>query len=273
MENNLTTFTNDSFGAVRTISMNGEPWFVLADVCKVLELSSPHKVAERLEEDERNQIPLTDSLGRQQNTTIINESGLYSVILRSDKPQAKPFRKWVTSEILPSIRKHGAYMTPETLEAAILNPDYLIQLATALKDEQMKRKALEAETAVQKQQIAELQPKASYYDVVLNCKDLLSITEIAKDYGKSGTWLNKKLHELGVQFRQGKIWLLYQKYAEKGYTSTKTHTYPAEDGEVHTKVHTYWTQKGRLFIYALLKNEGILPLIEQDHTEAGEETA
>ena len=265
--NDLKIWNYNNSAEVRTVMIDNEPWFVLVDVCKILEIARGSKVAERLEEDEVRQTSLTDSLGRQQNTTVINESGLYSVILRSDKPQAKPFRKWVTSEVLPTIRKHGAYMTADTLEAAILNPDYLIQILTALKGEQEKRKALEAETAVQKQQIAELQPKASYYDVVLNCKDLLSVTEIAKDYGKSGTWLNKKLHELGVQFKQGKIWLLYQKYAEKGYTSTKTHTYPADDGEVHTKVHTYWTQKGRLFIYEQLKGEGILPLIEREQTE------
>lgn len=117
---------------------------------------------------------------------------------------------------------------------------------------------------MQEQQIAELQPKASYYDVVLNCKDLVSVTEIAKDYGKSAKWLNEKLHELGIQFKQGgKIWLLYQKYAERGYTSTKTQTYNGNDGEIHTKVHTYWTQKGRLFIYDKLKAENILPVMEK----------
>lgn len=123
---------------------------------------------------------------------------------------------------------------------------------------------LETTVAVQEQQIAELQPKASYYDVVLNCKDLLSITSIAKDYGKSGVWLNRYLNQNGVQYKQGNNWLLYQKYAEKGYTSTKTQTFPGADGQQHTKVHTYWTQKGRLFIYDLLKTNGLLPLIEQD---------
>lgn len=108
---------------------------------------------------------------------------------------------------------------------------------------------LEGTVAVQTQQIAELKPKASYYDVVLNCKDLLSVTEIAKDYGKSAVWFNNWMHEHGIQFKQGKIWLLYQKYAEQGYTSTKTQTFNGNDGEVHTKVHTYWTQKCRLFLY------------------------
>jgi anti-repressor protein len=120
--------------------------------------------------------------------------------------------------------------------------------------------------AVQSQQITELQPKASYYDVVLNSKDLLSIGKIAKDFGKSAVWLNKWLHEQGVQYKQGEIWLLYQKYAEQGYTSTKTQPYNGDDGTVHTKVHTYWTQKGRLFIYDLLKAHGVLPLIEREVT-------
>lgn len=243
---------------IRTIEKNGEPWWVLADVCKALEISNPSKVAQRIDEDERSNF----KLGRQGEAVVINESGLYAVILRSDKPQAKPFRKWVTSEVLPTIRRHGAYMTEQTIEKALTNPDFLIQLATQLKSEQEQRRKLETTVAVQEQQIAELQPKASYYDVVLNCKDLLSVTSIAKDYGKSGTWLNSYLHEKGIQYKQGKIWLLYQKYAEKGYTSTKTQTFAGSDGNQHTSVHTYWTQKGRLFIYALLKADNILPLIE-----------
>ena len=123
---------------------------------------------------------------------------------------------------------------------------------------------LTEKAAVQGQQILEMKPKVSYYDVVLNCKDLISTSAIAKDYGKSAIWMNRYLHEKRVQFKQGDIWLLYQKYAEKGYTSTKTHTYPGSDGENHTKVHTYWTQKGRLFIYELMTSDGMYPLIEQE---------
>ena len=263
MNEQLQTWNYES-SEIRTVQKEGEPWWVLADVCKVLELSTPSRVAERLEKDEVSQTHTIDRMGRTQNTTIINESGLYAVILRSDKPQAKPFRKWVTNEVLPSIRKHGAYMTEQTLERALTSPDFLIELATQLKAEQAQRKRLETAVAVQSQQIAELQPKASYYDVVLNCKDLISITSIAKDYGKSGTWLNRYLNQSGVQYKQGNNWLLYQKYAEKGYTSTKTQTFPGADGQQHTKVHTYWTQKGRLFIYDLLKANGLLPLMEQD---------
>ena len=129
---------------------------------------------------------------------------------------------------------------------------------------QKKNAELIGTVAIQIQQITEMKPKASYYDVVLNCKDLISTSAIAKDYGKSAIWMNRYLHEKGVQFKQGDIWLLYQKYAEKGYTSTKTHSYPGTDGNVHTKVHTYWTQKGRLFIYGLMKADGMPPIIEQE---------
>ena len=119
--------------------------------------------------------------------------------------------------------------------------------------------------AVQNQQIAEMKPKASYYDVVLNCKDLVAISVIAKDYGWTANHMNQYLHEKGIQFKQGKkIWLLYKEYAEMGLTSTKTHTYSGSDGSTHSKSNTYWTQKGRLFIYDLLKKDGILPIMEQE---------
>lgn len=128
---------------------------------------------------------------------------------------------------------------------------------------EQKNRLLET-TAVQAQQIAEMKPKASYYDVVLACKDLLSITKIAKDYGWSAKKMNEWLKEKHIQFRQGDIWLLYQKYAERGYTSTKTHVHPGSDGELHTAVHTYWTQAGRLFIYQMMKADGHLPTMEQE---------
>lgn len=127
---------------------------------------------------------------------------------------------------------------------------------------------LETTVAVQQQQIQELTPKACYYDVVLNRKDLLSISKIAKDYGWSAVRLNNYLHDKGVQYKQGNIWLLYQKYAGLGYTSTKTHSYNGDDGQQHSKVHTYWTHKGRLFIYDLLKADGILPVMEREEMVA-----
>ncbi len=139
------------------------------------------------------------------------------------------------------------------VEEAWNSPEMIMKRALEIADrnvEELKKRtfALETTVAVQEQQITELKPKASYYDVVLNCKDLLSVTEIAKDYGKSAKWLNKLLHDNKVQFKQGDIWLLYQKYAEQGYTSTKTQTYNGSDGSVHNKVHTYWTHYPRSII-------------------------
>lgn len=155
------------------------------------------------------------------------------------------------------------------VEEAWNSPEAVMARALQFANQQLallthQNEVLTEKAAVQGQQILEMKPKVSYYDVVLNCKDLISTSAIAKDYGKSAIWMNRYLHEKRVQFKQGDIWLLYQKYAEKGYTSTKTHTYPGSDGENHTKVHTYWTQKGRLFIYELMTSDGMYPLIEQE---------
>ena len=140
-------------------------------------------------------------------------------------------------------------------------------LLLALEQEE-KMEALRLENKVQEQQIAELKPKASYYDLVLQCKDLLSMTEIAKDYGMSAKGMNSKLHELGVQYKQSGIWFLYAKYQDKGYTQTKTQNYNKPDGTQGVTTHTYWTQKGRLFLYELLKDNGILPMIEKEQEVA-----
>ena len=202
--NNLQVF-NYNGNEVRTIQKDGEPWWVLKDVCEVLGLSSPHKVFDRLDEDEkgRNQIPTP---GGEQEMTVINESGLYNVILRSDKPEAKPFRKWVTSEVLPSIRKHGAYMTPETLEQAILNPDMMIKLCTALKDEQDKNKALQAVNS-------SLKPKADYFDELVDRNLLTNFRETAKQLQVKEKEFIRFLLEKKFIYRdkRGKI----QPYADK----------------------------------------------------------
>lgn len=260
--NNLTVW-NYSNSEVRTVMIDNEPWWVLADVCKVLEIKNSRDIFARLDEDEKG-VGSIDTLGGVQKMNIVNESGLYSIILRSDKPQAKPFRKWVTSEVLPSIRKHGAYMTQETLEAAILNPDYLIKLATVLKEEKDRRQALEIENAQQKQIIGELKPRADYTDRILSNKGLVTITQIAKDYGMSGRKMNKLLEDLHVQYKQSGQWLLYADYHDKGYTHSKTIDITRKDGTPDVTMETKWTQKGRLFIYELLKGEGVLPIIEQE---------
>lgn len=256
----MQVFNNTEFGSVRTININGEPMFVGKDVAEILGYINPRDALAKRVDDEDKGVAKCDTLGGVQELTVINESGLYSLILSSKLPKAKRFKHWVTSEVLPAIRKHGVYAVDEVLN----NPDMLITALQELKAEREKRKMLEATAAVQRQQITEMQPKASYYDVVLNCKDLVAISTISKDYGWSATKMNSYLHRKGVQYKQGEIWLLYQKYAAQGFTSTKVHSYNGSDGEIHTRPHTYWTQKGRLFIYSLLKADGIMPLIEQD---------
>ena len=136
-------------------------------------------------------------------------------------------------------------------------------MARALRIAEKELSTLRLETKVQAQQIAELQPKATYYDLILQCPSLLSVTEIAKDYGLSAKGLDKILHEQGVQFNQSGVWFLYSKYQDKGYTSTKTQNYNRPDGTQGSRVHTYWTQKGRIFLYGVLKEIGCLPLIER----------
>lgn len=254
------TIWNFEDNTVRTLSVNGDPYFVGKDVAAVLGYKEVAKAVRQHVEDDDKGVSVLDTPGGKQETVIINESGLYSLILSSKLPSAKKFKRWVTSEVLPSIRKHGLYATDELLA----NPDVAIAAFTALKEEREKVKSLQETVAVQNQQLAEFRPKASYYDVVLNCKDLVSISTIAKDYGWSAKRMNSYLHEHGIQFKQGDIWFLYQKYAQCGYTSTKTHTYPGSDGSVHSKVHTYWTQQGRLFLYDLLKADDILPVMERE---------
>lgn len=177
----IQTFTYQT-NEVRTVEMNGEPWFVLKDVCGVLGLTDTGRTAERLDTDELTRITLVSG-GQNREMLIINESGLYNVILRSDKPEAKPFRKWVTAEVLPSIRKHGAYMTPETLQAAILNPDTMIQLCQQLKAEQDKNAALTAANSQLTVQNQIMQPKSDYFDMLVDRNLLTSFRETAKQLG------------------------------------------------------------------------------------------
>mgnify|MGYP000401107794 FL=1 len=257
----LQIFKNAEFGSIRTVQINGEPYFVGKDVAEILGYTNPSKaLSDRVDEEDKLNNESLSSLG-QHGGWLINESGLYSLILSSKLPTARRFKRWVTSEVLPTIRRHGVYAVDEVLA----NPDMLIEALLQLKAEREINQALKETVAVQNQQIVEMKPKASYYDVVLNCKDLVAISVIAKDYGWSANRMNQYLHQKGVQYKQGnKIWLLYQKYAEMGYTNTKTHSYPGNDGTMHTAVHTYWTQQGRLFIYELLKSDGILPTMEQE---------
>jgi prophage antirepressor-like protein len=255
----IQVFNNAELGEVRTTVIDGEVMFVGKDVAEILGYQNGSKaLADHVDEEDKLYNDSLSSLG-QRGGWLINESGLYNLILSSKMPNAKKFKRWVTAEVLPAIRKHGVYAVDEVLQ----NPDVLIQALTELKKEREEKEKLKETVAVQNQQITEMTPKAGYYDVVLNCKDVISTTEIAKDYGWSAKKMNAYLHEKKIQFKQGKIWLLYQKYSEQGLTSTKTSVYNGSDGLSHSSIHTYWTQKGRLFIYELLKKDGILPIMER----------
>lgn len=256
----LQIYKNAEFGSVRTTTIGGQPYFVGRDVTDILGYQNGSRDINRhVDEEDRQKAMFFDGT-QDKETIIINESGLYSLILSSKMPNAKKFKRWVTNEVLPAIRKHGIYATDDL----IANPDLAIAAFTALKEERERNKTLTAAVAVQQQQIDEMKPKATYYDVVLKCKDAVNISVIAKDYGWSGIRMNEYLHDKGIQFKQSDTWLLYQKHADKGYTRTNTHVYEDSNGFEHTKVHTKWTQKGRLFIYELLKADGIYPQIEME---------
>nr|DAQ43626.1 MAG TPA: repressor domain protein [Caudoviricetes sp.] len=185
--------------------------------------------------------------------TIINESGLYSLILSSKLPQAKEFKRWVTSEVLPIIRKHGMYATDQLLN----DPDLAIAAFQALKDERAKVVKLEAELALAQEQ-------KRYFDIILESKGAVRVTQIAADYGMSAKKFNAILHDLGVQYKVNGQWILYKKYVGKGYVDSSTFDYKDKDGQTQVNMTTTWTQKGRLFLYELLKANDILPLIEQE---------
>lgn len=251
--NELQVFQNKQFGNLEILSIEGKDWFPAIQVAEILGYTNPRKAIRDHAKEKGVTIRSVLSKGGKQNKKFIDEGNLYRLITRSKLPQADEFEEWVFEEVLPSIRKHGIYATDNVIEQTIQNPDYIIHVLTEFKKEREGR-------LVAEQQVNELKPKATYYDLVLQNKSLLSVSKIAKDYGMSARSLNKLLHSLGVQYKQGDIWLLYAKYQDKGYTHTSTYALDEE----HSKVTTKWTQKGRLFIYELLKDNDILPVIEQE---------
>ncbi len=245
-------FRHELFGEIRTLNINGEPWFVGKDVALSLGYTNPAKaLRDHVDSDD---VTVNDSFtvnGTQGK--LINESGMYSLILSSKLPSAKAFKHWVTAEVLPSIRRNSAYLTAETLHKTMSDPRELAKLLNTLADEQEKRQKLEEENAF-------LTVKARYYNQILNSKNSVPVTQIAKDYGMTAVAFNKMLHEYKVQFPIGKSWVLYADYADKGYVQSKTYSI-TEDKSV---MHTCWTQAGRLFLYQFLKERGIFPMCEQE---------
>lgn len=215
--NELKIFENETFGQIRAMEKDGEPWFVAADVCRALDIGNSSEAVSRLDADERMTVDSTDGhsgqRGGAQRFNIVNEPGLYALVLGSRKPEAKAFKRWITHEVIPSIRRHGAYMTPETLEAAIMNPDYLLKVVTALKDETDKRKALEAANAALTVDLEIARPKAEYFDQLVDRNLLTSIRETAKQLEVKEREFVKFLLEKKYMYRDKKGKLL--PYAER----------------------------------------------------------
>ena len=253
--NQIQQFHNEEFGNIRVIEIDGQPWFVGRDVSEALGYGNGSRDINRHvdPEDRRNYRNGTSEINNR-GVTIINESGLYSLILSSKLPSAKRFKRWVTSEVLPSIRRHGAYVTYDTLDELLRSPRFAHDLIEKL-DQERKKSAVLEELAT------EMAPKALYCDLILQCKNTLPVSLIAKDYGFGAASFNALLHDLGVQYKTGGTWLLYQKYADNGYTHTRTYRV----GENVAALHTCWTQKGRLFLYEFLADFGIYPMIEAEY--------
>ena len=261
MENQLQIFSNPEFGEVRTkVDEKGEPWFCAKDVAIALGYKKPEwAVAKHVEVDDSAKHGVIDSMGRKQIATFINESGLYSLILSSKLESAKRFKHWVTSEVLPAIRKHGAYFTNDDLERAVREPDFLIKLASAIKHERQQKEMYAQKCTEQGETIKQMEKQSAYVDYVLQSPDLLNINQIAQDYGISAQCLNSLLRQHLIQYKSNNQWILYAKYKDKGYVHSTTHI--LDNGIV--VMHTQWTQKGRLFLYEQLKSWGFYPIMEQ----------
>lgn len=272
MENKIQLFSFES-QSFRVIEIENEPWFVGNDVAQILGYSVPRKaIRDHVDKEDlkvlmykacsKTEQALWNKKNDFSNKVLINESGLYSLILGSKLPIAKKFKHKVTSEVLPSIRKHGAYLTDEKIEEVLTNPDTIIKLATQLKQERQARQEAQKQLDLQA-------PKVSYYDLVLQSKSLVNTTIIAKDYGMSAKKFNAILHGLKIQYRSGSTWVLYSKYQDLGWTHTVTNCFKDVLGNERVTMQTKWTQKGRLGIYNLLKKKmNLVPVIEREEKTA-----
>ena len=258
--NELKVFENQQFGKIRVVERNGEPFFVASDVCKSLEIEDVTKAMARLDDDEGTRIEIAHPQNPDKTLLVnaVNEPGLYSLVLGSRKKEAKEFKRWITHEVIPSIRKTGSY--------SMLPKDYVSALR-ALADSEEKRLALEAENEVQRQAIADFEPIKNYVDKILESTKTMVTTQIAADYGMSARQLNRILHDEGIQHKVNRQWILYKRHMGKGYTKSKTFKITRANGKPDTVVQTEWTQKGRLMIHEILTKRGILAVMDRDQTD------
>lgn len=259
---------------VRTLKINDEPYFVGKDVAEILGYALPTKAIQDHvdKEDQRSEIVNKSQFFQNgtgfMNVDLITESGVYSLIFSSKLPKAKKFKRWVTSEVLPAIRKHGVYMTDQKAFDVVHNKDGLASLlqqaADQLREKDIQIEQVKAENKNLSIQLEESNKKVSYLDIILGTPDVLATTQIAADYGYSAVKFNQILHRLGIQHKVNSQWILYRVYMGKGYVTSKLFTYKDTKGRDRSKTTTYWTQKGRKLIYDVLRVDNILPLIERD---------
>ena len=238
-------FKNKEFGRIRTCMVDGETYFVGKDVASALGYKNTKDALIRhVDVDDKEWSGITTPLGIQQ-ATVINESGLFSLILSSKLDSAKRFKHWVTSEVLPAIRKNGRY-----------------ELESKAKELQQQNRLLESKNTLLEEITAYQKPLTDYARIILGSTQTVTITQIAQDYGMSPVRMNQLLYQLHIQHKVGGQWILYIPYLNKGYVQSFSSYFVKTDGEVQVKVHTRWTQSGRLFLYEELKKAGVLPLIE-----------
>lgn len=234
---------------VRTLTVDDEPYFVGNDVAQILGYEDYRGAINKKVDAEDKLRSQIDYAGQKRSLTLINESGLYSLIFSSKLESAKRFKRWVTSEVLPAIRKHGIYATDSVIEQTLQNPDYIITVLTEYKKEKEQNLLLQ-------QEIGELKPKADYVDEILKSTGTLATTQIAADYGISAQKLNKLLHEARLQRKVNKQWVLYSEHMGKSYTESDTIPIVRSDGREDTVLQTRWTQKGRLKIHEIMTDFG-----------------
>ena len=275
----ITIFKNEQFGEIRTAGTAESPLFCLSDVCRVLDLTNASETKKKLNQGGLSLIEVgvqtstkkdgTPSI-QKMNMTFINETNLYKVIMRSDKPQAEPFQDWVCGEVLPSIRKNGGYiaangLSDEEIMARALDIAHKTIERKQIENRELKKEnvRLENENIQLIAENQELKNDRNYLDIIMRSRALLTITQIAQDYGMSGKALNKKLADMRIQYSCNGQWTLYAPYKDKGFVSSRTIDITRSDGRPDTVMHTEWTQAGRKFLYEELKKHGIIPMLER----------